>query len=425
MDRSVGFMTLGCKVNQYDTQSIMKQFTDAGWRVVPFTESADAYVINTCTVTGEAARKSRQMIRRAHRVNPDAAIAVVGCLSQQQGEALLDLPGVRLIVGTDDRGDLPLRMSDGYAVGKIAPVRDFEELPVDMGWERARAVIKVQDGCDRYCSYCIIPHVRGRVRSRDPEKVIAEAKRLTSAGYREIVLTGIHVSSYGKERGDIDLPALVAEVHGIEGLDRIRLGSLEPDHMRDEWIEAFASLPKLCRHYHLSLQSGSDTVLKRMNRSYDTGRFTEVVETLRNSIPNVAVTTDVIVGFPGETEGEFQESLAYVEKTAFSRVHVFPYSRRAGTAAADMPEQVPKAVKSERVSRMMEAARRGQVRYMQAQIGKVLDVLFEEEKDGRWEGYTDTYLRTAVASDEDLQGEIRSVRLDGIDDTSIVGSLYS
>ena len=224
MGRTVGFMTLGCKVNQYDTQSIQKQFTDQGWRVVPFTETADAYVINTCTVTGEAARKSRQMIRRAHRVNPGASIVVVGCLSQQQGEDLLDLPGVRLIVGTDDRGDIPQRLSDGNAVGKIVPVREFEELPVDMGWERARAVIKVQDGCDRYCAYCIIPHVRGRVRSRDPENVIEEAERLVSAGYREIVLTGIHVSSYGKERGDIDLPALAARVHGIEGLDRLRLG---------------------------------------------------------------------------------------------------------------------------------------------------------------------------------------------------------
>ncbi len=415
MDRSVGFMTLGCKVNQYDTQSIMKQFTDQGWRVVPFTEAADAYVINTCTVTGEAARKSRQMIRRAHRVNPEAAIAVVGCLSQQQGEELLKLPGVKLIVGTDDRGDLPLRICGGNAVAKIAPVREFEELPVDMGWERARAVIKVQDGCDRYCTYCIIPHIRGRVRSRDPERVMEEAKRLTSAGYREIVLTGIHVSSYGKERGDIDLPALIAQVHGIEGLDRIRLGSLEPDHMRDEWIETFVGLPKLCRHYHLSLQSGSDTVLKRMNRSYDMARFTEVVSALRKRIPDVSVTTDVIVGFPGETEGEFLDSLAYVEKAGFSRVHVFPYSRRKGTKAADMPGQIPKAVKSERVSRMMEAARRGQLAYMEAQTGKVLEVLFEEEKDGYWEGYTDTYLRTAVKSGEDLTGEIRSVRLDGID----------
>lgn len=423
MDRRVGFMTLGCKVNQYDTQSIIKQFTDAGWRVVPCTDSADAYVINTCTVTGEAARKSRQMIRRAHRINPDAAIAVIGCLSQQQGEVLFDLPGVRLIVGTDDRGDLPLRMSEGNAVSKIAPVRAFEELPVDMGWERTRAVIKVQDGCDRYCTYCIIPHVRGRVRSRGPENVMAEARRLTFAGYREIVLAGIHVSSYGKERGDIDLPALVEEVHGIEELDRLRLGSLEPDHMREEWIKVFASLPKLCRHYHMSLQSGSDTVLKRMNRSYGTARFTEVVSALRKHIPDAAVTTDVIVGFPGESETEFAASLAYVERTGFSRVHVFPYSRREGTKAADMQGQVPKMVKSERVQRMMEAARRGQLRYMEAQIGKVLEVLFEEEKDGRWEGYTGTYLRTAVESGEDLQGEIRAVRLDAIDGEMILGSL--
>ena len=422
MARSVGFMTLGCKVNQYDTQSIQKQFTDAGWRVVPFTESADAYVINTCTVTGEAARKSRQMIRRAHRANPEAAIAVVGCLSQQQGAELLELPGVRLIVGTDDRGDLPLRMREGNAVSAIAPIREFEELPVDMGWERSRAVIKVQDGCDRYCSYCIIPHVRGRVRSRDPENVIKEAKRLVSAGYREIVLTGIHVSSYGKERGDIDLPALVAAVYGIEGLDRLRLGSLEPDHMRADWIEVFAGLPKLCRHYHLSLQSGSDTVLQRMNRSYDRLRFTEVVKSLRNSIPDVAVTTDVIVGFPGETEEEFAESLTYVEETGFSRVHVFPYSRRTGTKAADMPGQLSKKVKTERVNRMIAAARRGQMRYMEAQVGKVLDVLFEEEKNGRWEGYTDTYLRTAVESGEDLRGEIRAVRLDRVEGDLILAS---
>jgi len=422
MDRTVAFMTLGCKVNQYDTQSIQKQFTDQGWRVVPFTESADAYVINTCTVTGEAARKSRQMIRRAHRNNPDANVAVIGCLSQQKGKELLELPGVKLVVGTDDRGDLPQRLTEGNAVGKIAPVGEFEELPVDMGWERARAVIKVQDGCDRYCAYCVIPYVRGRVRSRDPERVVAEARRLTSAGYREIVLTGIHVSSYGKERGDMDLPALITRVHGIEGLDRIRLGSLEPDHMGDAWIETFAGLPKLCRHYHLSLQSGSDTVLRRMNRSYDTARFTEVVEALRRHIPDVSITTDVIVGFPGETDEEFEESLAYVERMGFSRVHVFPYSRRAGTKAADMPGQIQKAVKVDRVGRIMEAARRGQSRYMEAQIGKTLDVLFEEEKDGYWEGYTDTYLRTAVKRGEDLQGEIRPVRLDRVDGEMIVGT---
>jgi threonylcarbamoyladenosine tRNA methylthiotransferase MtaB len=425
MEKTVAFATLGCKVNQYDTQSIRKQFTDAGWETVPFTEAADAYVINTCTVTGEAARKSRQMIRRARRVNPDAAIAVVGCLSQQQGEALLELPGVTLIVGTDDRRDLPQRLDAGNAVTGIGPVRAFEEMPIDAGWERARAVVKIQDGCDRYCAYCIIPYVRGRIRSRDPEHVIEEVKRLTAAGYKEIILTGIHVSSYGKERGDITLPALVERVHAIEGVQRLRVGSLEPDHMRVEWIEVFSALPKICRHYHLSLQSGSDAVLERMHRRYDTTRFTEVVESLRMHIPDVAITTDVIVGFPGETEAAFAESLAYVEKIGFSRVHVFPYSRREGTKAAGMPGQIPKAVKADRVRRMIEIARRGQSRYMEAQIGKTLEVLFEEEKDGLWEGYTDTYVRVAMESGEDLQGEIRSVRLDAVEGELIAGSLSS
>lgn len=421
--KTVAFATLGCKVNQYDTQSIRKQFTDAGWTILPFTEAADAYVINTCTVTREAARKSRQMIRRAHRANPGAAIAVVGCLSQQQGKALLELPGVSLIVGTDDRRNLPRRLDAGNAVAGIGPVYAFEEMPIDTGWERARAVVKVQDGCDRYCAYCVIPYVRGRVRSRDPGRVIEEVKRLIAAGYREIVLTGIHVSSYGKERGDMDLPELVERVHAIDGVKRLRLGSLEPDHMREEWIERFTALPKLCRHYHLSLQSGSDPVLARMNRRYDTARFTEVVSALRAHIPDVAVTTDVIVGFPGETEEEFRESLAYVAHTGFSRVHVFPYSRRVETRAADMPGQIPKAVKTERVGRMMEAARRGQLRYMEAQIGKTLEVLFEEEKNGLWEGYTGTYIRVAVESDEDLQGEIRNVRLDRIEKELIAGNL--
>lgn len=423
--KTVAFATLGCKVNQYDTQSIQKQFTDAGWTVVSFAESAAAYVINTCTVTGEAARKSRQMIRRAHRTNPDAAIVVVGCLSQQQGGALMELPGVRLIVGTDARGDLPQRLAAGNTVAEIAPVRDFEELPVDAGWERARAVVKVQDGCDRYCTYCIIPYVRGRVRSRDPRYVVEEVNRLTTAGYREIVLTGIHVSSYGKERGDIDLPELISRVHDIEQVARIRLGSLEPDHMRADWIERLAALPKLCRHYHLSLQSGSDAVLARMNRRYDTARFAGVVEGLRRHIPDVAITTDVIVGFPGETEAEFQESLAYVEEMGFSRVHVFPYSRREGTIAADMPGQVSKAVKTERVERMIGVARRGQIRYLESQIGKTMGVLFEEEKDGRWEGYTDTYVRVAVESTEDLQGEIRAVRLDGIEGELVMGTWHT
>jgi len=431
----VAFHTLGCKVNQYDTQSMLEKFLERGYEVVEFDEKADVYIINTCTVTGLGDRKSRQMIRRAHRINPDAVIAVVGCYAQRASEEVLSIPGVNLVLGTQDRDkivDLVEQVRDTgspiNAVGDIMKVREFEEMPITSYEGKTRAVLKVQEGCNQFCAYCIIPYARGPIRSRRMESVVSEVERLVDAGFKEFVLTGIHVASYGKDLEDCDLLSLIQSVHSIEGVKRIRLGSLEPTFITQEFVDRAVDLPKLCQHYHLSLQSGSDSVLKRMNRKYTTEQYRQAVDILRKSMPDVAITTDIMVGFPGETEEEFNETMDFVREIRFSRIHVFQYSPRAGTKAAAFPDQVPGDVKERRSHDLIELGLQLERAYLGSFLGKKEQVLFEEEskdKKDSYEGYTEHYIRVVAEGNPGILNTIKPVLLRKIEKSHILGSIIN
>jgi len=429
----VAFHTLGCKVNQYDTQAMLERFVQRGYDVVEFDEEADVYVINTCTVTGLGDRKSRQMIRRAHRSNPNAVIAVVGCYAQRASKEILSIPGVNLVLGTKDRDrivDLVEQVKNTgnpiNAVEDIMTARDFEEMPITSYEGKTRAVLKIQEGCNQFCAYCIIPFARGPVRSRKPENVLAEVKRLSEAGFKEFVLTGIHLTSYGKDLENSNLLSLIQSVHSIEGVKRIRLGSLEPTFITEEFVATIKDLPKLCQHYHLSLQSGSDRTLKRMNRKYTTGQYRHAVDMLRNSMPNVAITTDIMVGFPGETDDEFKETMSFVRDIGFSRIHVFQYSPREGTRAANFSNQVPADIKEQRSHELIKLGNQLEKAYLESFIGKEEDVLFEEESKAEkdiYEGYTEHYIRVAARGTPGLLNEIRPVLLEKIEKDYILGRM--
>ena len=370
-------------MNQYDTEAMLELFERAGWTPVPFSGRADVYLINTCTVTGTGDQKSRKMIRRAARQNPDCAIIACGCLAQREAEDILAMDNVRLVLGVQRRGEvvelLEQALSQAEPVSAVAPLRGagFENLSVSRHEGRTRATMKIQEGCDRYCSYCIIPSVRGPVRSLPLADVRAEARRLAEAGYREIVVTGIHLGSYGRGTGETLMDAVQA-VHDTPGVDRVRLGSLEPATVTEEFARRAAALPGLMGQFHLSLQSGSAGVLKRMRRRYTPEEYLRAADALRDALPGCAVTTDVIVGFPGETEAEFRESLAFVERARLARIHVFPYSRREGTPAAAMEGQVDEAVKHARAREMIELGNRLERRFVSELIGTVQSVLFEQ-----------------------------------------------
>ena len=433
----IAIYTLGCKVNQYETQAMETELTDRGHTLVPFEDRADAYIINTCTVTAVSDKKSRQMIRRARKENPEALVAVCGCYAQTDPEAVRALE-VDLISGTAGRmaflDDLEALAEDRRAAalereGPLVTVdnalrrRNFEELPAGGLSGRTRAMLKVQDGCVNFCTYCIIPYARGPLRSLPAEHAAEQCRRLAEEGYREIVLTGIEISSWGAERKDgsslIDLiEAVCAAVPGL----RVRLGSLEPRTITEEFCRRAAALPNLCPHFHLSMQSGCDGVLRRMNRKYDTARYYESVRLLREYFDRPGITTDLIVGFPGESEEEFRETLAFVEKCAFSAMHIFPYSRRSGTPAAQMPGQVPNAVKEERAHRAGELARRLEEAYLEAWVGETLPVLFEEEKDGLWRGHAPNYTEVLLAG-EDLHNVEKRVRITGRKELSLLGEI--
>lgn len=377
-------------------------FERAGYETVAFDDAADVYVVNTCTVTQVSDKKSRQMISRAHALNPDGIIAVVGCYAQRAPAEVEKLPGVRLIVGTQHRSQLVELVDSARKQGQFSAVEDirtaraFEELPPAAQGTRTRAQLKIQDGCDRYCSYCIIPYARGPVRSRSIEEITAELRRLGEAGTPEVVLTGIHLMSYGKDLTDSPgLTHIVRLAANTPGIGRIRLGSLEPALLDDAFVKALADIPadKLCKQFHLSLQSGSDTVLSRMRRRYTTAEYSYAVDRLQLAFPNCAITTDVIAGFPGETEQEHRETMAFVERMAFARIHVFPYSRRSGTVAADMPGQLSREQKERRARELIVLGERLEKAYVREQIGSVHQVLPEEAHDGIAEGYTGNYVR--------------------------------
>ena len=417
----IAFYTLGCKVNQYETQALEQLVTQRGHSLVPFEETADAYVINTCTVTAVSDKKSRQVIRRARKAAPDAVIAVCGCYPQTHPDDVEKL-GVDLIAGTGDRTGfvdlLEREWRDRQPITALDDAfqrRSFESLPAGGLEGRTRAMLKMEDGCVNFCSYCIIPYARGRVRSLPLADCVRQARELEAAGYREIVLTGIEISSWGQDlEGKPELiEAIEAICQGLSPDTRVRLGSLEPRTITPDFCRRVAALPNLCPHFHLSMQSGCDTVLARMNRKYDSNRYYKSVTFLHEAYDRPAVTTDLIVGFPGETEEEFQQTLDFIQKCAFSAMHIFPYSKRPGTPAAKLPGQVRNAVKEERAHRAAQIARTMQDTYLYSWVGETVPVLFEEEREGLWRGHTTRYCEVEVQSVQPLHNQLRQVQITG------------
>ncbi len=406
----VALTTLGCKVNQFETETMAGLFKKRGYEVVPFEERSDVYVINTCSVTSLGDRKSRQIIRRAHRENPQAIIAVCGCYAQVAPNEIKAIEGVRVVLGTKERAHIvdyveKAMHEDGIqgTITDIMQARTFEDIPLYDSPERTRAFLKIEDGCQNFCSYCIIPYARGPVKSRLPEHVRREAEKLVAMGFKEIVLTGIHLGAYGR-----DLPEHVTLADACR---EVLSGSLESIELSPDLFELIRGDERFCSHLHLPLQAGSDKILHDMNRHYDTKEFARLIEHVEKEVPGVAVSTDIIVGFPGETEEDFQQSLAFVEKMNFARMHVFPYSRRTGTPAAARKDQVDEAVKKGRVHRMQALADRKSEEFHKSFIGRDMRVLFETTKDGVTDGLTDNYIR--VYTDDEVKcGDIYKVHID-------------
>lgn len=427
-NKTVAFHTLGCKVNQYDTQAMRERFEKAGCRTVEFEEKADIYVVNTCTVTGTGDKKSMQTIRRCHRKNPEAAIVVTGCLAQRAADEL-KLPGVRLVLGTQRRGEvvelLERAMEEDCALIAVETLRQapFEHLMVHAHEGHTRATMKIQEGCDRWCTYCIIPSVRGPIRSRPLEEIRAEAESLAQAGFREAVLTGIHLTSYGREQhGAITLLDAIREVHAVDGIERIRLGSLEPVIVTTEFVEGIKALPKVCHQFHLALQSGSDSVLARMRRRYTSGEFLNACALLREAFEDCALTTDVMTGFPGETEEEFAQTIDTCQKAGFARMHVFPYSEREGTKAAAMEGSVPRYIREERARRLIAIGKELEAKALHNRVGKEDEVLVEElDALGLGVGYTGGYMHVRVADAQ--PGSIVRVKISGVENDELRGEI--
>lgn len=417
----VAFETLGCKVNQYETEAMVELFKKAGYEIVDFGEFADVYVINTCTVTSFGDKKSRQMIRKAKKLNDDSIIAVVGCYSQVSPEKVMEIPGVNIIVGTNGR-DRIVELVEQYKVEKvpinhvsnIMNVRKFEELEIEEYRDKTRAFLKIQDGCNRFCSYCLIPYARGPIRSREPEKVIEQVERLSKSGFKEIILSGIHVASYGKDLCRGNLVDLIEKIQCIDGIERIRIGSVEPTFFNDDTIGRLREVSKLCRHFHLSLQSGCDETLKRMNRRYTTSEYEDIVYRLREAFPGVSITTDIIVGFPGETEEEFNKTYDYLRRLELSKMHIFKYSPREGTPAAKFRDQVSPQEKERRSDLLLELSSQYESKFIGKFIGQKLSVLYEQtdkEMDGYIEGHTDNYINVKAPGYGNNIGEIRNTQL--------------
>ena len=420
MTKKAALHNLGCKVNAYETESMQQMLEAAGYEIVPFTPGADIYIINTCSVTNIADRKSRQMLHKAKKMNPEAIVVAAGCYveSEKHSGGKVD-DAIDIVIGNNCKKDL-IEILEAYEDGKrseavidINHTKEYEELTLNKTAEHTRAYVKVQDGCNQFCSYCIIPYTRGRVRSRKAQDVYEEVVRLAEAGYHEVVLTGIHLGSYGVDLEEDTLLTLIEKIHRVEGIERIRLGSLEPRTMSEEFVAAIANLPKVCPHFHLSLQSGCDETLKRMNRKYTADEYYEVCKRLRKYYENPALTTDVIVGFAGETEEEFQQCKAFLEKIEFFETHIFKFSIRKGTRAAKMENQVPDQIKTKRSNELLALHEKNSVKYLQEHLGKALEVLMEEEVlingEKYFVGHTKEYIRVAVKTDEDLTNRFVTV----------------
>ena len=424
--KKVGFCTLGCKVNQYETNGMIQKFKDRQYEIVDFNQYADIYIINTCTVTNIADKKSRQMLRRVKELNSNSLVVAVGCYAQVAKDVLEKMEEIDLVLGNNEKADIVQyveksiknKVQNIEKIGKknsVSSVTEQKEF-VDFGSitysEKTRAVIKVQDGCDRFCSYCIIPYARGRVRSRKPENVITEIKDIAEKGIKEVVITGIHIASYGKDfKNNYNLIDLLEEINKIEQIKRIRLGSIEPTLITDEFVKRLAKLEKICDHFHLSLQSGCNETLKRMNRKYTIEEFEKVCKLLRKNFPNVSLTTDIIVGFPGETDIEFNKTYEFLKKIKFYKMHIFKYSPRKGTKAANMSGQIDGKIKEERSQKLIELSNLMEREYNNSYIGKEVEVLFEEKDGDLYKGHTTNYIMVKVKSEnKKLENVIKKVK---------------
>lgn len=425
--KKVAFFTLGCKVNQYETNAMIQQFLKKKYEIVEFEEKADIYIINTCTVTNMSDRKSRQMLRRAKQVNNNSIVVIVGCYSQINKQELETIEEVDLILGNNEKNKI-VEIIEKYLEEKnktetyvedINEQKEFLDFGTVTYTEKTRAVIKVQDGCNNFCTYCLIPYARGRIRSRKMESIISEVSEIVKKGIKEIVITGIHIASYGKDLYEnIRLIDLLEELNKVEGLKRIRLGSLEPKIITENFVERLSKLEKICDHFHLSLQSGCDETLKRMNRKYNTEEFEEGVNLLRKTFPNVALTTDIIVGFPGETEEEFEETYKFLRKIKFAKMHVFKYSPRTGTVAAKMPNQIDGNKKEERSKKLIELSSKNEKEFLEKYVGKTVEVLFEEAEGEFVKGHTTNYI-IVKEKGKKLENKITTVKIENIENLSL------
>lgn len=414
--KKAALYTLGCRVNQYETEAIAESFIKKGYEIVNFDDYADVYIINTCTVTNMSDRKSRQMIRKTKKINPNAVVVAAGCYAQVSPDEAAKIEGVDIVIGTSEKGRI-IELVEEYKkngrkiniVKNIMNIRGFEELEIDEYQDRTRAFLKIQDGCDRYCSYCLIPFARGPVRSRTPQNIFNEVLKLSKKGFKEIILSGIHVASYGKDIGNVNLVDVIKGVNEIDGIERIRIGSVDPTFFTNKVIDEISSVEKLCPHFHLSLQSGCDETLKRMNRHYTTNEYKDIVESLRKAFKDVSITTDVIVGFPGETEDEFKMTYDFLRDIKLSKMHVFKYSPRKGTRAAAYKEQVKPEIKEARSNMLLELDEILEREFIEGFVSSTMDVLFEELNNGVSSGYTRNYIKVLADTSKDISGEIHDV----------------
>lgn len=421
---TVGIYTLGCKVNQYESEAIAEALESKGFTISNHSNKCDIYIINTCTVTAESDRKARQFIRRAAAKNPDAYIAVTGCLAETAPESIAEINGVDYICGNAKKMtvvDAILKYAEGNKKNETAEIykadldgADFEEMSITH-FDRTRAYVKIEDGCENRCTYCIIPSARGKVRSKSPEEVITEVEALTKGGCREVVLTGIETASYGRDLKTVDLASLLCRVDKISGIGRVRLGSLDPSLMTDRFVSRIAGLESLTPHFHLSLQSGSDRILALMKRKYNSRMALEGMERLRKVMPNVMFTTDIIVGFPGETDEDFEATVNFVKRAKFLSAHIFTYSKRSGTPAASMPDQIPESIKKERSARLIAIQNEIRNELLAKEIGNEYDVLFETQSRDSAVGHTPSFIEVSVNSDRSLQGSINKVKIVGVE----------
>ena len=437
MEKTVAFCTLGCKVNQYETNAMIEQFIKKKYTIKEFNEEADIYIINTCTVTNMADRKSRQMLRRAKELNPNSIIVACGCYAQVAKEELAKIPEIDLIYGTNEKNKIADLIEEKMTEEVLKTKKDGKEKEtkvtdvmyqkefLDFGvtdyTEKTRAVIKVQDGCDRFCSYCIIPYARGHVRSRKIQNVVEEIKNIAQKGIKEVVITGIHLASYGKDfKPHAQLIDLLEEINKIDGIERIRLGSLEPTLITVEFLDRLSKLEKICDHFHLSLQSGCDETLKRMNRRYTTKEFEEGVELIRKYYKNVALTTDIIVGFPGETDEEFNKTYEFLKKINFYKMHIFKYSPRKGTKAAVMPNQIDGNIKEQRSTKLIELSHNNEIKYNEKEVGKELEVLWEEKEGDYIKGHTKNYKVVKIPY-KNIENTISKAKIEKVEKLELIG----